>query len=77
MIGKAIVGVLVAAGLASAGGTTCVSRYDRQFDRIVTDCRDGSRAISRYDKPFDRWRTEVVRPRKAGPHAGKHREGKR
>lgn len=54
--------LLLASGAWASPRTTCTSRYDAQFQRVVTTCTDGSRAVSRYDAQFQRWRTDVVQP---------------
>jgi hypothetical protein len=77
VIGKAIVGVLVAAGIAGAGGgPRCWTRYDPQFDRWLTECSDGARLVTRYDRQFERYRTNVVRPGMEDKKPKRHVRGK-
>ena len=50
-------------GLASAslaGTVHCTTREDPAFNRLVTECSDGSRAVTRYDEQFNKWRTEIT-----------------
>ena len=56
---------------AMASTVYCTTREDQAFKRLVTTCSDGSRAVTRYDRQFDRWRTEIVKPGKAGEAAAK------
>jgi hypothetical protein len=40
------------------------TREDAQFNRLITECTDGSRAVSRYDAQLKRWHSEIT---KLGP----------
>jgi hypothetical protein len=49
----------------------CATHEDPQFKRLVTTCSDGSRAATRDDEQFKRWRTDIVKPGKAGEGSAK------
>jgi hypothetical protein len=40
----------------------CTTREDAQFQRLFTECTDGSRAVSRYDAQLKRWRSRITKP---------------
>jgi hypothetical protein len=56
---------------AIAGTAHGATREDPQFKRLVTTCNDGSRTVTHDDEPFKRWRTDIVKPGKAGETAAK------
>jgi hypothetical protein len=60
--GIGLILTLLLTALSWAGGTTCITRYQADFRRLVTECQDGSRSVTRYERDFKRWRTEVTKP---------------
>jgi hypothetical protein len=48
-----------------AGDTVrCTTREEIELNRLVTECRDGSRAITRYDEALKQWDMQVITPPK-------------
>jgi hypothetical protein len=45
-----------------AGGVSCTTQYDKDFQVYRTRCTDGRQFKSQYDRDFQRYRTRELSP---------------